>query len=115
MDDERYVTVRTYEEEFDLVLVALVHRWGDSTGSYLLAEWIKEMMETRQVQENGDDTYTEAMVKAFVECNNELMYEVGRAFQYILVGFHAIIQGSVFSSRFCTISVIFILFNVFIN
>ena len=38
-------------------------------------------METRQVREYRDDIYIEAMVKAYVEHNIELMYEAGHAFQ----------------------------------
>ena len=77
--EEAYDAGMTYEKEFKSLLRALEDRHSDCYGSH--RDWIKGMMETRQVREYRDDIYIEAMVKAYVEHNIELMYEAGHAFQ----------------------------------
>ena len=77
--EEVHEAGRTYEIEFNSLMMALEDRHYHCYGSH--RDWIKGMMETRQVQEYRDDLYIEAMVKAYVEHNIELMYEIGHAFQ----------------------------------
>ena len=61
---------------------ALDDHWDKAQSFARRANWIRAMMETKQVREYGDDTYIEVIVKAYMEHNGRLVLDgTGKSFE----------------------------------